>query len=249
MSDTLYAWGQKIEGLKIWDHTWVTNYEIPTTGETDEQFWYCWGKKYDECRAQVGKGTGSVELANKVMPANERAYEGEPDGSPAINMGSIVYYGLDGVCHQTANQVLAATATASNEPARVADCHGYAITTFFYNTYGLNTGDWERLANGPLDGLKLAGDDFLERLKDKVPSDKQDRVIEIRETAQDWLRAKRDEVVQTPQNYYKDMQIHNLEVLGDLFEYLGYEDFKKLFPSLDILGGDLDNPSWSIKPY
>lgn len=248
MSNVLYAWGRKIKDLEFLDHVFVTDYAPLNSAPSDAQFWYCWGKHYTDSRAQLLQANADLSLANAIMPANEMAYSGEPDGKPALNMGAIVYYGLDGTCHQTANQVLAATATKSEEPSRVLSCHGYPITTYFYGTYGTNTDDWNDIVKAHLPDKILAGDDFLPLLASHVPADKQSRVKEMRAEAQAKLKEIRTKVVASPYNYYSEMQKANATALIELYEFLGAKTFVELFPSLDLENIVWDALDWLSPP-
>lgn len=248
MSDTLYAWGRKIKDLGFLDHVFVTDYPLQNSSQTEDQYWYCWGQLYTDYRAQIVKASGSVSLANSIMPANEPAYSGSPTGDPANNMGAIVYYGLDGTCHQTANEVLAATGSASEEPSRVSDCHGYALTTFFYGTYGTNKDAWDKIVAGPLANVKLAGDDFLPLLEKNVPEDQQEWVKDKRTEAQAALKTIRKKVVAEQYNYYTEMQAQNAKILAELRLHLGKQTFLKLFPSFDGNKEELNNGAWMLPP-
>ena len=248
MSDTLHAWGRKIKDLEFLDHVFVTDYPSLDSAPSDGKFWYCWGKHYTDSRTELFNAKADIDLANKIMPSNEMAYSGEPDGKPAINMGAIVYYGLDGTCHQTVNEVLAVTGTSTAEPSRVKSCHGYPITTYFYGTYGTNTSDWDAIVSAHLSGKTLAGDDFLPLLAEHVPDDKQSKVKEMRATAQANLKAIRAKVVASQYNYYPEMQLANAEALAELHEYLGADTFKKLFPSLDFENIVWDALDWLSPP-
>jgi hypothetical protein len=55
--------------------------------------------------------------------------------------GTIFVYGVDGVCHQLANQVLYST-QAGGAQLTVRLARGYMASTFIYGTYGLQHAAW-----------------------------------------------------------------------------------------------------------
>ena len=163
---TFYAWVNPA----FWshaplDHTWVTSYDSRVTPystiaeviKAGQVNWYCWGDFHvsgnpaDPIAIQSGSGT----IAQCLV-------EGNADSStnPAAK-GTIFTYGVDGVCHQLANQVLYATGSASQPPATVKAARGYAISTFLYGTYGLQHAAWLTKLQGclsqaaPVSGLPM----------------------------------------------------------------------------------------------
>ena len=56
--------------------------------------------------------------------------------------GTIFTYGVDGVCHQLANQVLYSTGIGGVRPMTVRGARGYASSIFVYGTYGLQHVAW-----------------------------------------------------------------------------------------------------------
>ena len=135
MTDRLYSWGNPLSFAKFLDHTWVTTYEMTPKQPDGSAYWYCWGIKHDTYRAQLSQSDGARDLAEKISPANTPALpSGQSHDQPSDTSGAIVYYGLDGVCHNVANEVLAVTATTDTEPARVSEAHGYPLSTFLFGT-------------------------------------------------------------------------------------------------------------------
>jgi hypothetical protein len=60
----------------------------------------------------------------------------------AAARGTIFTYGIDGVCHQLANQVLYATGIGAAAPLTVRNARGYIASTFLYGTYGVQHAAW-----------------------------------------------------------------------------------------------------------
>ena len=58
-----------------------------------------------------------------------------------LTRGTVFSYGVDGVCHQLANQVLYATGSGG-APLTMARARGYMASTFIYGTYGLQHAAW-----------------------------------------------------------------------------------------------------------
>ena len=56
--------------------------------------------------------------------------------------GTIFTYGVDGVCHQLANQALYATSIGGATPLTVAQASGYWVSTAIYGSYGLQLAAW-----------------------------------------------------------------------------------------------------------
>lgn len=249
MSDTLYSWGRAITDIEFLDHTWVTDYSLQGSASIGGDYWRCWGALHTDIRAKLSETPANLTTAKAIMPPNVAALDdGQPQGSASSRMGSIVYYGLDGVCHQAANQVLAATATSTAEPARVTDCQGYALSTFFYGTYGLNNDGWNAIKSEHLEGVILPGDDFLTFLKARVDADKQSQVSEIRASAQEKLLDIRESVVSENFDYYGKMLEANGNILLKLLELLGFEGFGRLFDSYDMGKKDYLNLDWMRPP-
>jgi hypothetical protein len=54
--------------------------------------------------------------------------------------GTTFTYGVDGVCHQLANQALYATSIGGAAPLTVARASGYWVSTAIYGSHGLRPG-------------------------------------------------------------------------------------------------------------
>lgn len=132
------------------DHTWVTTYDnrvhaYPDDGQVanaGEYYWYCWGDFHPSggtpanATGFLGQQAGDLALARcLVLPnADSRTTPGA--------RGTIFTYGIDGVCHQLANQVLYATAMQAAPPLTVRNARGYMASAFIYGTYGHQHAAW-----------------------------------------------------------------------------------------------------------
>lgn len=148
-SNTLYAWVHPLAIDPKLDHTWVTNYAPPPVFDTPGDlpagalYWYCWGSYHPAGQGGtgpnqpggIGEAPGDLALSSCICTPND-----------ATAHGSIFVYGIDGVCHQLANQVLYSTGPGSGSgPLTVKNARGYGISSWLYGTYGSNTSDWAKL--------------------------------------------------------------------------------------------------------
>ena len=99
------------------DHTWVTTYDSRVSGYANDEavsaagqsYWYCWGDFHARGGTPphpdgfLAQQTGELAFAQCLVAANA-----DSRTAPAAR-GTIFTYGVDGVCHQLANQVLFAT--------------------------------------------------------------------------------------------------------------------------------------------
>jgi hypothetical protein len=147
----LYAWAvPAFDDASPVDHTWVTTYDnrthsypnIAAVQAAVECYWYCWGDFHPRGGAPgnpdgaLGSQVGSLELARCYVQANA-----DCDASFAAR-GTIFTYGVDGVCHQLANQVLYSTGFGGARPLTVAAARGYRVSSAIYGTYGLQRAAW-----------------------------------------------------------------------------------------------------------
>ena len=148
---TLYAWATPtpFHDSPV-DHTWVTDYDnrVATAPATIElviagrsNYWFCWGDFHSSghtpraADGSLGTASASVAQAQCLCASNLNSQTGTP------SCGTIEHYGIDGVCHQLANQILWASG-ARLPPLTVSKARGYALSSFFYGTYGLRRDDW-----------------------------------------------------------------------------------------------------------
>jgi hypothetical protein len=151
VSTTLYAWTVPAftAGSPV-DHTWVTAYDNRTNAyqtvaavvAAGQFYWYCWGSFHPTGGTPtnpsgfLGSQGGDLALAQCLVQANA-----DSRTTPAAR-GTIFVYGVDGVCHQLANQVLYATGMGAAPPLTVRLARGYMASTFIYGTYGLQHTAW-----------------------------------------------------------------------------------------------------------
>lgn len=120
------------------DHTWVTDYDSRVNRPKDIQavikgqwhYWYCFGKfhQYGQSSAYSGGLLGEVPSDNRAFCLVEAEKEGRT--------GTINRYGVDGVCHQLANQVLYPCGLT------VSKARGYRLSSAIYGTYGRRHLEW-----------------------------------------------------------------------------------------------------------
>jgi hypothetical protein len=82
----------------------------------------------------------------------------------APSAGTIFYYGVDGVCHQLANQVLWATKGPVAGPLTVSNARGYHVSSFLFGTYGRQPIAWKAKQEscGPPLVTPMSSDDEFE---------------------------------------------------------------------------------------
>ncbi|NWF38619.1 hypothetical protein F3F96_05685 [Mariprofundus sp. NF] len=116
----LFAWANPVTRLNLVDHTWVTDYDVPPIHKSpppppdSNLYWWCWGKYHPDGTGGIGHpqhgaiGNASVDLstASNIVEPN---ISPKSPVKPNKGLGTIAYYGIDGVCHQVANQTLYAT--------------------------------------------------------------------------------------------------------------------------------------------
>lgn len=147
---TVYAWVKNayIKGNFFLDHTWVTSYDInarqySNIGEVvnaNERYWFSKGDFWIASRIQqpLVQGPSSGAEACLVGPNDKN------------QSGTIRTYGVDGVCHQAANQVLYVT----DGPLTVRKARGYTLSSAIYGTYGRNEYEWDQVRSRC--GVKVA---------------------------------------------------------------------------------------------
>jgi hypothetical protein len=132
---TLYAWADPafVNGSPA-DHTWVTNFDnskyaypkIADVIAAKKFYWFCWGSYHqgkttgNPTRA-LGSQRGSLAFANCLVAPNA-----DSRTVPAAR-GTIFTYGVDGVCHQLADQVLYATGLGKVPPLTVSGAADMAL--------------------------------------------------------------------------------------------------------------------------
>jgi hypothetical protein len=148
---TLWAWAvpTPFEDSPV-DHTWVTDYDnrvnaypnVAAVIAAQANYWFCWGDFHPDGsgahqpKGYLGSAAGDLAWANCLCTSNASSASNLP------TCGTIYHYGVDGVCHQLANQVLWSTSAIPGGPLTVAKARGYGLSTFFYGSYGLQHDAW-----------------------------------------------------------------------------------------------------------
>lgn len=165
----LYAWVNPLSFTSELDHTWVTTYDtrkFPYTTlaeviEAGEKCWLCWGVFHPTgSTSQKPDGylfetEADTDLASCLVTPNE--FSQDDEGAK----GTIFFYGIDGVCHQLANQVLYGAVKGGHAPI-VEDAEGYWLSSFLYGDYGRTDSAWKR---------KIAGCKVAAMTPDRPPHD------------------------------------------------------------------------------
>jgi hypothetical protein len=99
------------------------------------------GSSSEQPDGYLGSASGDLALAQCLCVSNTESDAIPPHTRPNA-CGTIYYYGLDGVCHQLANQVLWATSGTGVAPLTVALARGYRASSFIYGAYGILHNDW-----------------------------------------------------------------------------------------------------------
>jgi hypothetical protein len=138
----LYAWATPafVTGSPV-DHTWVTTFDNTAHFYPSEQavtaagehYWFCWGKYHPSGHTALGSQGGNFALACCLVQPNVDCI------ASSAARGTIFTYGVDGVCHQLANQVLHATGA---NPLTVKGANGYPASVFLYGMYGHQHTAW-----------------------------------------------------------------------------------------------------------
>jgi hypothetical protein len=188
---TLYAWLNPTSFDPLVDHTWVTDYPTPSPPHADiaavahagGTYWFCWGTYHPQGHSKkhaggaIGHQPGDLSLA-KCVCAPMLSSKGHPSAQGTINT-----YGVDGVCHQLANQVLYATGSPGRPPLRVRKARGYKTSTWLWGTYGRDTAKWQMhvaQCKWQMLGRGLMRDDFLTSLPKNLEPEKVLRLLELR---------------------------------------------------------------------
>lgn len=167
----LYAWATPafVPDSPV-DHTWVTAYDnrvtpyssIDAVIDAASDYWYSWGS-FHQSGTPIAQGVGSLDTATYLCEPNADSREDR------AATGTIFLYGVDGVCHQLANQILWSTGSATQAPKTVELARGYHISSALFGTYGLNKDDWIQRRDGAPQAANVSltyalpienGDDF-----------------------------------------------------------------------------------------
>ncbi|MFS2107754.1 hypothetical protein [Ralstonia sp. Ralssp135] len=257
----LYAWTTPAFFKdSIVDHTWVTAYDnrvtpyssIDAVVEASSDYWYSWGSFHPAGTALIAQGTASLEAATYLCEPNA---DSRNDRAAA---GTIFVYGIDGVCHQLANQILWSTGSATQAPRTVELARGYHVSSALYGTYGLNKDDWIQHRDGAPQAANVSltyalpidnGDDFERHARAvlagsggsaKLASLLAYRKQHARETLKTKSDVKLAQVIPTADSINARVN----EFLGGALGILGPDDFKRVFqidplPNMNLVDPDL----------
>jgi hypothetical protein len=231
------------------DHTWVTVYDNRINSYGDIQsvinagqfYWYCWGSFHPHGNTPVnrtgflGSQNGDLGYAQCLVVANA-----DSSNSPAAR-GTIFTYGVDGVCHQLANQVLYATRGNGVNPLTVSQAQGYHVSTFLYGTYGLQHSAWQNKQN-TCSGSKVLGatgvlfmttipDEFEQHVKDILGTEQVDLANKLISLKNEIHTQRADvrllQLGQTPNA--ENINQQNQQKIDEAARLLGDELFEKVF--------------------
>ena len=250
---TLFAWAVPafMDGSPV-DHTWVTTYDNRTLPYPDDDevvasgnhFWYCWGGFHakggtpDRADGFLGSQAGNLQQATCLV---------RPDANSLFvpsARGTIFTYGVDGVCHQLANQVLYATGTGgSGTRLTVHQARGYTLSVFFYGTYGLQHMAWQNKvkkcsavsmrmkAEEGATTEAMSIDEFEQHLRNVLGKEKQEMVARLL-ALRDETHTQRMDVMMTQKSAAvsaESLNERNQHILAKAAELLGSEQFEKVF--------------------
>lgn len=257
MTSPLWAWAVPAWfSESLLDHTWVTDFDNRVTAyqtitdviSAGKNNWFCWGSYHDK------GGTPKLPdgfLGSRQANANLAACLVTPNlpskGNPAAQ-GTIFSYGIDGVCHQLANQVLWSTTGAPGGTLTVRQARGYPISSYLFGTYGRQTVDWRNkvascssAATGGPKGLVMHSadvtpdDEFATRAREVLgpedPNGKLARLLALRGAAvhtADTLRTRiASEAMMAPSA--AELNAHHNDVLREAAQILSAAEFRELF--------------------
>ncbi len=136
----LYAWVKPafVTGAPV-DHTWVTTYDSGVTmynsieelATAGEHYWFCRG---DFHKLGVSDSFAGGQILQVPFHPGSLCLV-KPDDQASC--GTVVDYGIDGVCHQIANQVLFPAG------GKVTDARGYKLSSAIFGTFGRRAGEWQ----------------------------------------------------------------------------------------------------------
>lgn len=128
------------------DHTWVTDYDprsirfpdLTAVVAAGRHFWFCRGDYRPAPKTVLLAAVSGHKASTCLVKPN--ATHKESVGAS----GTVRWYGIDGVCHQVANQVLYTTGMARGaNPVSVEGARGYGVSSAVFNTYGRRKREWD----------------------------------------------------------------------------------------------------------
>ncbi len=136
VSPAFVKWGSPL------DHTWVTSYDSRISGyptidavtKAGESYWYCWGDFHSRGRLHDPIATCFNSSGAESCLVSPNVGNGH---------GTVLWYGIDGVCHQVSNQILyAEVAPGGGKPSNVSRARGYKLSSALFGTYGRREVEW-----------------------------------------------------------------------------------------------------------
>ena len=252
---TLYAWVNPLSATKLLDHTWVTSYnnreneysDIDAVEAAGVDYWYCWG---------IFHPTGSTEDYPDGMLFSTQGDEAfskclvEPNAkcedSDAAK-GTIFTYGVDGVCHQLANQVLYGAQSNGVAPL-VSDARGYILSSALYGDYGRQHSAWTaQIAACTSESCEVAtagedemSDHFMNHVAKVLPGDDEAlaQIADFRAQLQTHVTAS----LGSDEPSADDLNAANRKALQGLEEQIGAEKFLAIFGHSASEAPDLVDP-------
>jgi hypothetical protein len=254
---TLYAWAlPALFGGSPVDHTWVTDFDpriksYPTINDViaaSANNWFCWGSYHQKggtpqyADGFLGSIAADFSLATCLVTSNLPS-----SGNPPAQ-GTIFHYGVDGVCHQLANQVLWSSNGASGGPLTVSLARGYHVSTFLFGTYGLQHSAWQTKSLGCSTGIgnlivrgtlsqsmdATDSDDFEQQasalLIQPEAAERLQRLLELRRTAvrtSEAMRSRMSTEMFAPSG--DELNAHYNNVLRQAATLLKPEEYRALF--------------------
>jgi len=276
---TLYAWTVPAftAGSPV-DHTWVTTYDnrvnaYPTDAQVasaGQFYWYCWGSFHPKGGTPtipdgfLGSQGGDPVLAQCLVQANADSR------TTSAARGTIFVYGVDGVCHQLANQVLYATGAGGAAPLTVSLARGYMASTFIYGTYGLQHTAWtNKIATcsgarltpptDVRDAMMTGGtggpsgpDDFEARAREVLGAD-DPKLLDLLRLRSDVHQFAARAWPGTGQPSADALNARNQHLLDEAARLLGPEKFKEIFgvspgEKVDLVDPEISDSAGQIPP-
>lgn len=233
----MYAWANPLSGpLKRADHTWVTDrktFECPTP---TPQYWYATGgchpsPQTDHTSRPLSNAPGNLAVATCIAKPDTAGF--------GRDAAAQIVYGIDGVCHQISNRILAATATPVKKQITVKGANGYNISRFVYGTHGTPE-QWHHVrdrCHATAAAVMTSGDELTEMTREAfgsaVAARSQLEVLRGEQARVQWeLRQLRPFALEGPQNgaQFADRANQRInESLKRLAVTMGAEDFERFF--------------------
>lgn len=245
MTMQFYAWVKPLSIDRRLDHTWVTTYDnisgpydsLAEVAAAGQYYWMCWGDFHPKGvpAPPITAGDGELAIASCLVEPNADSRH-----APAAR-GTIFTYGIDGVCHQLANQILFVTGINGQAPLTVKDARGYWLSSYLYGTYGRQKAAWlgkvehctsDALADEPtiMEAYAMAEktDEFTENAQSVLADTPElmEQLMALRESAQIRLALALPEAEALDADL---LNAQNQQMFDEAAALLGPEKFEKVF--------------------